>query len=66
MAGNSGKMTNEAIRVRGPRNVLGRRFADGKLFIYLEGDKSVHGVAHTIIARSYTMSYLRKLEKANG
>ena len=62
MAGNSGKMTNEALAARGPRMVLAR--AAGTLVIYREGQPVIRG-PFSVLARSYSLSYLRKVGKGN-
>jgi hypothetical protein len=63
MAGNSGKMTNEAIAARGPRMVLARtRFG---LVIYREGQPAICEPFY-VLAKSYSLSYLRKVGKGNS
>ena len=67
MAGNTGKMTREAIAARGPRMVLARPLDSndlGALVYYREDQKPAGRFAE--IARSYSMSYLKRLEKANA
>jgi len=61
MAGNTGKMTREQIRLRGPRMVLGRFLSNGELFIFIEGQTPVDSYA--VIARSYSRSYLERIAK---
>ena len=63
MAGNTGKMTREQIRLRGPRQVLARFLSNGSLFIYKEGETPVE--RYSIIAKSYSRSYLERIAKAN-
>jgi hypothetical protein len=63
MAGNTGKMTREQIRLRGPRLVLGRFLNNGALFIYTEGQTPVERYA--VLAKSYSRSYLERIAKAN-
>lgn len=63
MAGNTGKMTLEQIRQRGPRLVLGRFLSNGTLFIFMEGGSTVEPYA--IVAKSYSRSYLEQIAKAN-
>ena len=70
MAGNSGKMTNEAIAARGPRMVLARLCNTkgvGMLVIYREGQEPFkHGTVWVgVLARSYSLSYLRRVGKGN-
>lgn len=66
MSGNTGKMTTDAIRARGPRLVLGQ--VQGRLVIYREGEtfRDANGIQHipAVLAKSYTKSYLRRLAKA--
>ena len=64
MAGRTGKMTQEQIDARGPRTVLARRRDNGKLFYYAEG-QGHKMVEHSVVAMSYSKSYLKKLEKFN-
>ena len=67
MAGNTGKMTREAIAARGPRMVLAHDLNSndlGKLVYYREDQKPAGKFAE--IARSYSMSYLKRLEKVNS
>jgi|HubBroStandDraft_1064217.scaffolds.fasta_scaffold594659_2 hypothetical protein len=69
MAGNSGKMTNEAIAARGPRMVLARLYRQGwnMLVIYREGQEPFNdGRQHVgVLAKSYSLSYLKKVGRGN-
>jgi hypothetical protein len=69
MAGNSGKMTNEAIAARGPRMVLARVHRQGwsMLIIYREGQEPWRHLQcwHFVLAKSYSLSYLRKVGRGN-
>jgi len=71
MAGNSGKMTNEAIAARGPRMVLARvvkGIGRSWLVIYREGQPTVRlrdGMSLSVLARSYSLSYLKRVGKGN-
>jgi len=70
MAGNSGKMTNEAIAARGPRMVLARLCTTkglNMLVIYRDGQEPfIEGKQWVgVLARSYSLSYLRKVGKGN-
>jgi hypothetical protein len=56
-------MTAEALAARGPRMALAR-LRDGKLQIF-DNELRVPAEA-SIIARSYTWSYLKKLAKFNA
>lgn len=58
-------MTAEALAARGPRMVLARRRDNGKLFYYTEGQEHIV-VEHSVVAASYSKSYLSKIAKANG
>lgn len=68
MAGNTGKMTREALAARGPRMVLARVGASGQtyrgLVIYREGQCPIR-VPFSVLAKSYSLSYLRKVGKGN-
>jgi hypothetical protein len=68
MAGNSGKMTNEAIAARGPRMVLARVGANGQayrgLVIYRERECPIK-VPFSVLAKSYSLSYLLKVGRGN-
>jgi len=67
MAGNSGKMTNEAIAARGPRMVLAR-VNNSWLVIYREGQPCINYrkvTSMSVLARSYSLSYLRRVGKGN-
>jgi len=60
MAGNTGKMTAEALAARGPRMALAR-LRDGSYRIF---DNEYHVPADAlIISRSFTKSYLAKIKK---
>lgn len=64
MAGNTGKMTREAIERRGPRMVLAAYGKEG-YFIYREDRPCLPpGTLRCPIARSYTKSYLVNIVKA--
>lgn len=63
MSGRTGKMTAEALRERGPRIVLARG-ADGKMFYFRENEKPA-GLQYSVVAKSYSMNYLKKLEAGN-
>ena len=73
MAGNTGKMTREALEARGPRMVLGEvRFSETKsaLIIYREGaapllpGSLVSGNYRLFTwSKSYTLSYLLRIAK---
>jgi hypothetical protein len=63
MSGNTGKMTAEALSARGPRMALAR-LANGKLQIFDSEYRVPAGAS--IIARSYTWSYLKKIQKFQG
>lgn len=65
MSGRTGKMTAEAIEERGPRFVLARRRDNGKMFYYSEGQENMV-VQHSVVAVSYSKSYLSRLESANA
>jgi hypothetical protein len=62
MAGNSGKMTNEALAARGPRMVLAR--VGRSLVIYREGQPCIRG-PFSVLAKSYSLGYLRRVGKGN-
>jgi hypothetical protein len=55
-------MTAEALVARGPRMALAR-LSDGKLQIFDSEYRVPAGAS--IIAKSYTWSYLKKIEKGN-
>lgn len=68
MAGNTGKMTAEALAARGPRMVLGEvRFSETKsaLIIYREGAVPLLPGNYKLFtwSRSYTLSYLLRIAK---
>ena len=65
MAGNTGKMTKEAIVKRGPRKVLIRVYDEGKpvFMIAIEGQEPKCG---RILARSYSESYLLRIAKSQA
>jgi len=69
MAGNSGKMTNEAIAARGPRMVLARLYRQGwnMLVVYREGQEPFKDgtVWVGVLAKSYSLSYLKRVGKGN-
>jgi len=70
MAGNSGKMTNEAIAARGPRMVLARLYRQGwnMLVVYREGQEPFRYESrcwHFVLAKSYSLSYLKRVGKGN-
>jgi hypothetical protein len=56
-------MTAEKIAKRGSRTVLARNADTGELFYYKDGERAV---PHYVIAKSYSMSYLKKLAKFNA
>lgn len=66
MSGRTGKMTAEEIERRGPRIVLARG-EDGKLFYFRENEKPIglRPEQYSVVAKSYSMSYLKKLEAGN-
>lgn len=65
MSGRTGKMTQDAIDARGPRHVLARRRDNGKMFYYEDGQE--HAMAsHYVVAKSYSMGYLRRIERGNA
>jgi hypothetical protein len=61
MSGRTGKMTAEALAARGPRMALAQ--VDGKLKIF-DNEHDVP-VGATIIAKSFSLNYLKKIEKTN-
>ena len=70
MSGNTGKMTKAAIRERGPRLVLARILKSlpglwtvGELVIYRHGHHPP--TEYSIIAQSYSVSYLKKIMAVN-
>jgi hypothetical protein len=73
MAGNTGKMTAEAIRQRGPRKALMRVDRNGSSFkvICIPGlhpfnDRARFvGTSIFVVAQSYSTSYLRGVGRAN-
>jgi hypothetical protein len=62
MAGNSGKMTNEALAARGPRMVLAR--VGRSLVIYRERECPIK-VPFSVLAKSYSLGYLLRVGKGN-
>jgi hypothetical protein len=63
MSGRTGKMTAEELALRGPRKALAR-LRNGKLATF---DNEYHVPADaSIVAKSFSMSYLKRLEKANA
>lgn len=62
MSGNTGKMTAEALAIRGPRMVLAR--VGRSLVIYRERECPIK-VPFSVLAKSYSLSYLRKVGKGN-
>lgn len=77
MSGCTGKMTREAIKVRGPRLVLYKVFnpkRDASMLLisrfgqspFTERKVSILQCNIFIVARSYSLSYLRKVAAANG
>jgi hypothetical protein len=67
MAGRTGKMTAEALAARGPRMVLARDLDSKDLFklVYFREDQVPAG-RFSVVAKSYSMSYLKKVAKYNG
>lgn len=64
MAGNTGKMTREALAARGPRMVLAR--VGGGLVIFREWQEPFRtGTIYSVLAKSYTLSYLKRLREGN-
>jgi hypothetical protein len=68
MAGNTGKMTREALEARGPRMVLGEvRFSETKsaLIIYREGAVPLLPGNYKLFtwSRSYSKSYLLRIAR---
>lgn len=61
MAGNTGKMTANALAARGPRMALAR-MRDGSLKIF-NNEYEVPHIGARVIARSFTKSYLEKIKK---
>lgn len=64
MAGNTGKMTKEAIARRGPRKVLILVYDEGKP-VYLICPENEEPQIGKILARSYSESYLKRIAEAN-
>jgi hypothetical protein len=72
MAGNSGKMTNEAIRARGPRMVLGEIRPNDESrslwVIYREGAEPIllPSPNYRLFewSKSYTLSYLLRIGRS--
>lgn len=66
MSGRTGKMTAEAIKRRGPRMVLARDLDSNDLFklVYFREDQQPAG-RFSVVAKSYSMRYLKKLEEFN-
>lgn len=62
MAGNTGKMTREAIAARGPRLAL-VKLLNGQFGIVSEDHIPPNAL---IYARSYTRRYLEQIAKAQG
>jgi len=60
MAGRTGKLTAEALALRGPRFAL-VRLPSGETSICLE--TTVYN--YPVIAKSFSVSYLKKLQKYN-
>jgi len=60
MAGRTGKLTAEALALRGPRFAL-VRCPDGKLAITLE--TTTHD--YPVLSKSFSVSYLKKVKKGN-
>jgi hypothetical protein len=67
MSGRTGKMTAEALEARGPRMVLARDLDSKDLFklVYFREDQQPAG-RFAVVAKSYSMSYLRKVARYNG
>lgn len=64
MAGNTGKMTREAIAARGPRWLLLQEQDTKAWFIVLENDSSsLKPGRYFIHARSYSVKYLERVQR---
>ncbi len=70
MSGNTGKMTNNEIEKRGPRMVLVNYRGNG-LMIHRDNHEAINyfNYVHADVrqlARSYSLSYLMQIAKAQG
>ncbi len=73
MAGNTGKMTREAVNLRGPRFLLTVDYVDGGLLIFKPGavpfanreDLERYFACAGIVSQSYTLRYLLNVGKAH-
>lgn len=67
MAGNTGKMTREQIKQRGPRMVLARYLGTNNLLIFKEGEEELIALVgqYAVLAKSYSRSYLERIAEAN-
>jgi len=61
MSGNTGKMTRDAVRLRGPRFVLSR--VRGTFVIWREDARPFTYIVPGYTAKSYTMSYLLRIAR---
>jgi hypothetical protein len=66
MAGNTGKLTREAVIARGPRMALVRH--KGQLIIFRQGVNpfSDFGRGGSVLAQSYSLAYLLKVGRGQS
>jgi len=69
MSGNTGKMTKEAIRQRGPRMALSRVHVGDRIALVIHKEHSSpidkDSGWYSVLAKSYSLTYLKKIAQSN-